>query len=69
MIEVYVIYTGPQGRVVIPGGPFANNAAAYDALEDFAVQHHGTWRAMRQLLNGYGFIVQGAGSFYVQLRP
>jgi hypothetical protein len=69
MIEVYVIYTGKVGRVQIPGGPFANMVAAHDALEDYAVQHHNNWRTMRALLDAYGFIVQGAGSVHVQIRP
>jgi hypothetical protein len=68
MVEVYVIYTG-HGQTNIPGGPFADRAAAYDALEDFAVLHHGTWRAMRLLLDGYGFVVHGVPGVYVQLRP
>ena len=66
MVEVYVQYTGQNGqRTFVPGGPFANSKAAHDALEDFAVQQHGSWRACRALIDGYGFVVQGAGTVHV----
>lgn len=69
MIEVFITFTGAGGRVQIPGGPFADMAAAHDALEDYAVAHHGSWRTLRGLLKSYEFIIKNAGSVVVQVRP
>ena len=68
MIQVYVQYIGQNGqKTFVPGGPFANSKAAHDALEDFAIQKHKSWRALRGLIDGYGFVVQGAGIVHVSI--
>lgn len=62
MIEVFIEITGQNGnRTTIPGGPFANRQAAYAALYSYAVSNYGSYLAMIQAIDAYGFIVAGAG--------
>jgi hypothetical protein len=68
MVEVYAVYSGSLGRIDIPGGPFPDIEKAHDALEDFAIEQHKSWRDMRLLLKGYGFDVRGGKSYYIPLR-
>ena len=62
MIEVFIEITGQNGnRTPIPGGPFANRQAAYAALSAYAVAIYGSYLAMLQAIDAYGFILHGAG--------
>lgn len=70
MIEVFVEYTGQNGQQTrLPGGPFANRQDAYDALDDFATQHHKCFRNLVKLIDAYGFIVQGADTVRNETKP
>jgi hypothetical protein len=70
MVEVFIEYTG-QGshRTYIAGGPFPDRHAAYQALLDYADMHHGSFRNLIQLIDAYGFEIQGAGLVRMQIRP
>jgi hypothetical protein len=62
MIQVFIEITGQNGhRTMIPGGPFPNKQAAYAALHAYALANYGTYLAMIQAIDAYGFIVAGAG--------
>jgi hypothetical protein len=62
MIDAFIEITGQNGqRTMIPGGPFANRQAAYAAMHAYAVANYGTYLAMIQAIDAYGFIVAGAG--------
>lgn len=62
MIEVFIEITGQNGnRTTIPGSPFPNRQDAYAALYAYAVATYGTYLAMLQAIDAYGFIVPGAG--------
>jgi len=62
MIEVFIEITGQNGnRTTILGGPFADRQAAHAALYTYSVANYGSYLAMLQAIDAYGFIVPGAG--------
>jgi hypothetical protein len=70
MIEVFVEYSRQHGhRTIVPGGPFANRQDAYAALNDFAEQHHGSFRGLVQVIDAYGFIAQSGGTVRNETKP
>jgi len=69
MIEVYVIYTGQNTQTTIPGGPFANHRDASTELFNFGVLQAGNWPAFLQLIDEYGFIIQGGNTISVPTTP
>ncbi len=69
MIEVYVIYTGQTVRTTIPGSPFVNHQAAHTELFNFGVLQGGNWPGFLNLIDEYGFIIQGGNTISVPTKP
>ena len=62
MIDVFIEITGQNSKqTTIPGGPFPNRQAAYAALDAYAKKNFGSYLAMVQAIDAYGYIVHGAG--------